>query len=182
MEFIIHFHKNVPENVLNHKKMLSGLLDTDRYITEKLDDPDLYNLSVLGLKICNSETFWRDRFIKKYGRFKKSEETTWEQFYQDVVSFKMKTMDSRMLPYLRAISTENFDLIDFCLTNSFYVYWDIVLMTAISTKNFGLVKRLFKQAKKHQSTFHWNKLVKHSGKQGTPEITDYFVRKTGEIY
>jgi hypothetical protein len=56
--------------------MLTGNKDVDLKVMSNLDDENLFNLCISEPKsnyltrLCNDETFWRNRLMKKFPEFK----------------------------------------------------------------------------------------------------------------
>lgn len=75
---------------------LSGNKNVDHLILDKLDDKSLLNFCISNpkdlylKKICNDEDFWKNRFIKIFGKqrtFYKSERRTWKDYYLKIIFY-----------------------------------------------------------------------------------------------
>src|SRR5579883_2736487 len=77
-------------------KGLSGIRDVDLQILTNLNDHDLFSICQIKNKyinsLCNNESFWRNRFLDKYGKNFKYEGRTWKDFY-----FKLAYYDDKYL-------------------------------------------------------------------------------------
>ena len=72
--------------------ILTGNKDTDLLLLSKLNDKDLLNICIIENKyinkICRYESFWRNRFINKFGKeylFLKPNKRTWRNHYLKVI-------------------------------------------------------------------------------------------------
>ena len=79
----------------NTVKILTGIRDTDLIILSQLDDKALFNFCISSKskylkKLCSNETFWRKRFINKFGSESlnlKFTDSTWKKFYLKLIYY-----------------------------------------------------------------------------------------------
>ena len=90
-------------------KGFSGIKDVDLKILSELDDESLFRTCSLNkelLRICNtSPMFWRDRFLKNFGKFPlkyKPKERSWKDHYiQTFINLQMfKENPTKFLDYI----------------------------------------------------------------------------------
>ena len=78
------------------ERSLTGQKDADLIILSNLDDRSLLSFcstSQYGRTLCQNETFWRNRFLNKFGKHFKSPNRTWKDFYLKVVYYFDKNED-----------------------------------------------------------------------------------------
>ena len=79
-------------NSKNIGKFLTGIKDADILILNKLNDEDLFNVCLTNqytAKLCRDESFWRNRYIQKFGEDKikyKPQDRSWRNQYLKVIS------------------------------------------------------------------------------------------------
>ena len=72
---------------------LTGNKDVDNLILEQLEDKELLQICLVDKyanHLCNNDSFWKKRFIDKYGKANlkyNSSNTHWKKFYLSILSF-----------------------------------------------------------------------------------------------
>ena len=101
---------NLPKN----KALLTGIRDVNLKILQDLNDEELFSFCIVNKeanKLCENEDFWRNRFLKRFGKlYTKDENRTWKNFYLTIVKEFAKEMsyDDKLDKNLRNIR-DSFD-------------------------------------------------------------------------
>jgi hypothetical protein len=101
------------------ERSLTKTRDIDKKILDDLDDKSLLNFcktSKYGEMLCQDETFWKRRFISKFGAADKNPDRKWKDFYLKIVYYldKYKNND-RALFNVSTKGIRNLDIIKFFL-------------------------------------------------------------------
>ena len=70
-------------------KGLTGVKDLDLKILSEVNDRDLFSFCLVNKQInqiCKDEHFWRNRFLSRFGQFKKPTNVSWRKQYLITVS------------------------------------------------------------------------------------------------
>ena len=71
------------------KPLLAGIRDVNLKILQELDDEELFSFCLVNKeanKLCENENFWRDRFLKRFGKlYTKDDKRTWKNFYLTIL-------------------------------------------------------------------------------------------------
>ena len=103
------------------EKSLSKIKDVDKKILSELDDKSLLEFcktNKYGYELCNDELFWKNRFIRRFGRADKNDVRSWKDFYLKVV-FYMDKYRNKALARLSMKGIRNLDLINFFLVRGY---------------------------------------------------------------
>ncbi len=78
--------------------LLTGIKDVDLKILEELNDQELFSFCLVNTeanKLCSNEVFWRNRFIKRFGKFSgiKPEKRSYKNFYLSLIKELGKEID-----------------------------------------------------------------------------------------
>lgn len=92
--------------------------DLDLKILSELTDRDLLSFCLTGKegkKLCDNETFWRNRTLEKHGRIEKKPNRSWKDLYLAITYYSDKYLPGRALKELSQKGMKNIDLINFFL-------------------------------------------------------------------
>ncbi len=87
-------------NTLEKKQiLLTGIKDVDLKILDELSDQELFSFCLVNTdanRLCSNEVFWRNRFIKRFGKFSKMkpENRSYKNFYLSLIKELGKEIDS----------------------------------------------------------------------------------------
>ena len=105
---------NPPKN----KALLTGIRDVNLKILQELDDEELFSFCIVNKeahKLCENENFWRNRFLKRFGKlYAKDEKRTWKNFYLTILKDFGKEVFSEMLDkdinrLIKSVTSSRFD-------------------------------------------------------------------------
>ena len=184
--------------------MLTGQRDSDLVIFENLDDRDLFNLCQVNTytkKLCQNETFWRNRFFKKFGPFnQKNKDKTWKRLYLQVVYFFDKYfLDKAMAEVVKikekdlieffiskgannwnwglfeAVRVKDRDLIEFFISKEPKPDPNAGLSAAISIEDWDLINFFISKGAED-----WQDALVEAAATGNRELVDFFISKVGD--
>ena len=101
------------------ERTLTKLPDLDYKILSNLDDRSLLNFcrtSQYGKTLCDNKLFWENRFIKQFGRHKKSDKISWKDFYLKVVYYMDLEKYNINTAMVASIKEGNPDLVRFFIS------------------------------------------------------------------
>ena len=105
---------NLPKN----KPLLTGIRDVNLKILQELDDEELFSFCIVNKeanKLCENEDFWRNRFLKRFGKlYAKDEKRTWKNFYLTILKDFGKEVFPEMLDkdinrLIKSVTSNRFD-------------------------------------------------------------------------
>ena len=150
---------------------LTGKLDTDRIVADRLNNNDLLNFCRADpfLSICNNDNFWRDRLFCKYGRIEKSTEKSWKTFYLQIVYYFKKSGINRAMK-LAAIGGHR-DIIDFFIKKG-ATDWNWGIIYAAKGGHRDLVDFFIQKG-----VTNWKWAISGAAQGGHQDLVEFFKRK-----
>ena len=104
---------------ISSTRSLSGIKDVDLKILSELGDEDLFTFcknfeskNRYINKLCSDDNFWKNRFIKKYGKTRKETNRTWKTFYLKAAYYEDK-FKNNLNQARQELSIENLDIRNF---------------------------------------------------------------------
>ena len=156
--------------------MLSGNKDVDLKIMSNIDDRSLFSLCISDpkneylKKLCNNETFWRNRLLNKFPEFKNSDEN-WKQNYLALVYYSDKYTPNKAMEKLAEKGMKYKNLIDFFIEKG-ADYWNLGMYGAALGGHKELVDFFIEKG-----ADDWNWGMRGASLGGHKELVDFFQRK-----
>ena len=151
---------------------LTSHRDTDYLVTNRLDDANLLNLccAVPSLTICSNDSFWRNRFLSKYGLIEKSENKTWKTLYLQLIYYMDKFIiwNERLM---LAAEGGHRDLINYFISKG-ADNWDLGMRGAAQGGHRDLVDKFIKLG-----AVDWDMGMRGAAQGGHRDLVDYFISK-----
>ena len=170
---------------------LTGNKDADLLILSKLDDKDLFSFCASESKnknvhkLCNDETFWRNRFIQKYNPTSdwSEKQKNWKRNYLKLTYYINKLKEQHPTYSLYSImdwalyesaKDGNLDIIDFLISKGFNNEYKI-LKGAIETDNQNLID--FYNQKRAFGKAGYDILLRFAVEANNKRMVDYYFDK-----